>query len=103
MEPFRGAPIVTYHKSWIYFAERFSIHVAGELEPKSGIPPTSKHLSALKKTMKEKNIKVIVRDTYHESRTPKKVAKETGATVVLLSQSVGSVKSAKDFMTMTGL
>ena len=33
MKPFAGEKIITYHRSWTYFASRFDLTVAGELEP----------------------------------------------------------------------
>jgi ABC-type Zn uptake system ZnuABC Zn-binding protein ZnuA len=46
MATHRGKSIVTYHKSWAYFARRFGLVVVDELEPKPGIPPTPRHLAA---------------------------------------------------------
>jgi zinc/manganese transport system substrate-binding protein len=43
MRPFKGQKYVSYHRSWIYFAERFGLVLAGEIEPKPGIPPTAQH------------------------------------------------------------
>ena len=100
LSPYRGRSIVTYHRSWSYFAERFGLRVVGELEPKPGIPPTANHLAGLKKIMREQNVKVIVKETFYEKRTPEKLARETGAKVVELAQAVGEVKEVKDFAGM---
>ena len=39
MQPFRGTKVVTYHKSYSYFLERFGLELAGTIEPKPGIEP----------------------------------------------------------------
>ena len=44
MLPYQGSKVVTDHNLWPYFARRFGISVAGFLEPKPGISPTTKHL-----------------------------------------------------------
>jgi ABC-type Zn uptake system ZnuABC Zn-binding protein ZnuA len=100
MAPFKGTPVVTYHKNWIYFTERFGLEIAGHLEPKPGIPPAPRHLAELERTMREKGVKVIFKESYQESRSPKKVAQETGAEVLSLAQSVGEYKETGDYIAM---
>ncbi len=100
MAPYKGTPIVTYHRSWSYFAKRFDFIVVGEVEPKPGIPPTAKHIAELTRVMKEKNVKVIIKETYRESQTPNKIAEATGAQVLTLVQDVGEVKEAHDYSSM---
>lgn len=100
LSPFKGRSVVTYHRSWSYFAERFGFRVAGELEPKPGIPPTAKHLAELGKIMREKNVKVLIKETFYENRTPEKLAEATGARVVEFAQAVGEVKGVDDFVGM---
>ena len=39
MAPYKGAKVVTYHRSWPNFMERFRLDVMGYVEPKPGIPP----------------------------------------------------------------
>src|SRR5882762_6862815 len=43
MAPYKGASIVTYHKNFVYFANRFGLKLFGNVEPKPGIPPTPRH------------------------------------------------------------
>lgn len=100
MAGFQGAPVVTYHRSWSYFLKRFNLSVIGEVEPKPGIPPTAKHLAGLIRQIKDKKAKVIIKEPFEETRTPKKIADETGAQVVTLSQSVGEPKEAKDYISL---
>ena len=39
MAPYRGLQVVTYHRTWSNFAERFGLDVIGYVEPRPGIPP----------------------------------------------------------------
>jgi len=100
MASYKGTPIVTYHRSWSYFVERFGFVIVGEVEPKPGIPPTAKHIAELAKVMKEKSVKVIIKESFQENSTPKKIAHETGAQVVTLAQAVGETKEARDYISM---
>ena len=52
MAPFKGTKIVTYHRSWPNFMERFGLNVIGYVEPKPGIPPTTSHTVELIDEMK---------------------------------------------------
>src|SRR5260370_26848895 len=40
MAPYRGRKVVTYHRSWPNFCERFGLVVVDYVEPKPGIHPT---------------------------------------------------------------
>ncbi len=100
MASYKETPIVTYHRSWSCFAERFGFVIVGEVEPKPGIPPTAKHIAELMRVMKEKGVKVIIKESFQENSTPKKIAYETGAQVVTLAQAVGETKEARDYISM---
>jgi len=95
-----GVTVVTYHKNWIYFTDRFGLVIVGEMEPKPGIPPTAKHIGELEKAMKEKDVKIILTEPFREHETSKKIAKETGAKVLNLAQDVGGSKEAGDYIAM---
>lgn len=97
MKPYKGAKIVTYHRSWPNFARRFGLDVIEYLEPKPGIPPSPSHLAKLILKMKKENVKLIMVEPYFDLRAAKVVAGKTGATVLSAPLSVGGVKSANDY------
>ncbi|MBR4125443.1 MAG: zinc ABC transporter substrate-binding protein, partial [Victivallales bacterium] len=41
--PHKGAWVATYHRSWTYLLKRFRLELAGEIEPKPGVPPSARH------------------------------------------------------------
>src|SRR5882724_4103862 len=51
MAPYKGAKVVTYHRSWPNFADHFGLDVMGYVEPKPGIPPSPSHTLELIKAM----------------------------------------------------
>jgi zinc/manganese transport system substrate-binding protein len=97
MEPLAGKPLVTYHNSWIYFAQRFRINIVGNVEPKPGLPPTPSHIAKLIEVMKAKDAKVIVVDTFFPMQGPRKVAEKTGAAVLVVPSSVGGKPNVKNY------
>ena len=97
MAPYRGAKIVTYHRSWPNFVERFGLQVIGYVEPRPGIPPSPSHTLELIQEMKKQNVKVMLVEPYFDLKTPNAVARETGATVLVLAPSVGAEKEITDY------
>jgi ABC-type Zn uptake system ZnuABC Zn-binding protein ZnuA len=100
MAPYRAAKIVTYHRSWPNFAERFGLDVVGYVEPKPGIPPSPTHTIELIDEMKRQQVKVIIVEPYFDTKTPESVAREVGGKVLVLPPSVGGVKDAKDYISL---
>jgi zinc/manganese transport system substrate-binding protein len=96
MEPFRGRPVVAYHDSWPYFAERFRLKIDLFLEPKPGLPPTPAHLADVIGRMKATDARVILVEPYLDRRTAETVARKTGAAVVDAAYLPGGVKGTDD-------
>ncbi|HEX9046777.1 MAG TPA: metal ABC transporter substrate-binding protein [Verrucomicrobiae bacterium] len=95
LAPFKGASLVAYHDSWPYFARDFGLKIDLFLEPKPGIPPTPAHLADVILKMKEENARVIIVDPYLNRRTAETVARNTGATVVDVTQFPGGLKGTE--------
>jgi zinc/manganese transport system substrate-binding protein len=95
LAPFKGAPVVAYHNSWVYFAHRFGLKIDLFLEPKPGIPPSPAHLADVIIRMKAEHARVIIVDPYLNRKTAETVARDTGATVVDVAQFPGGVKGTE--------
>ena len=98
MAPYKGAKIVTYHRSWPNFMERFGLDVMGYVEPKPGIPPSPAHTIELIGEMKRQNVKLIVVEPYFDMRTPQSIASQVGGEALELAPSVGGAKEAADYI-----
>src|SRR6478736_600374 len=79
MAPYKGTKIVTYHRSWPNFMERFGLDVMGYVEPKPGIPPSPSHTYELTQEMKKDNVKIIIIEPYFDSKTPMAIARQADA------------------------
>jgi zinc/manganese transport system substrate-binding protein len=95
-EPLRGKKIIQYHRLFNYFARRTGMEIVGEIEPKPGIPPTSRHLEELIASNAPGTVAMVVADAYHEKTSPEGLAKKLACRYVLLPQDVGAVEEAKD-------
>jgi ABC-type Zn uptake system ZnuABC Zn-binding protein ZnuA len=98
--PYRGAKVVADHNLWPYFARRFGISVIGFLEPKPGLPPTTKHLNELIESMRAQGVKVILANPYFDPRFAQFVAERTGAQVVSIAHMVGARPGTNDYISM---
>ena len=98
MAPYKGTKIVTYHRSWPNFVERFGLSVIGYVEPKPGIPPSPSHTLNLIGEMKRQGVKLIMVEPYFDLKTPQAVATQVGGKVLILAPSVGGTKEATDFI-----
>jgi zinc/manganese transport system substrate-binding protein len=97
MAPYKGIKVVTYHRSFPNFAERFGLNVVGYVEPKPGIPPTPQHTLDLINDMKRMNVKLILVEPYFDLKTPNAIGRQTGAEVLVMPPSVGGVKEITDY------
>jgi len=97
LTPFRGAKIVTYHRSFPYFADRYGLEVVNTIEPKPGIPPSPAHVTAVSDQIKQAGLKVILQEQWHERRTSDLIAKHTGAQVVVVPVQTGGDPATKDY------
>lgn len=95
LDPFKGQQVVAYHNSWLYFGDRFGLHIDLFLEPKPGVPPTPRHLAEVIVKMKLDKVHVILVDPYLDRRTAETVAGKTGATVVDVAQFPGGIKGTE--------
>jgi ABC-type Zn uptake system ZnuABC Zn-binding protein ZnuA len=95
--PLEGLRIITYHRSWPYFARAFGIDVVDQLEPKPGVKPSPSHLASLIARVKGLDVALVAFEPYFERKTPELLSRETGIPVVTLPPSVGGVPEVKTY------
>ena len=100
MAPYKGTKVVTYHRSFPNFADRFGLDIIGYVEPKPGIPPSPGHTLELIQEMKRQNVRLILMEPYFDPTTPQSIARAVGGQVLVVPPSVGGVKEATDFFSL---
>ena len=100
LAPLKAMPIVAYHNSWPYFARRFRLDFVGFIETKPGVPPSPAHLAGIVKTMRERGVRIVVREPHEPERDVAFVASKAGASVVKLAASVGALPEASDYISL---
>ncbi len=95
--PLNGVPFVSYHQDTIYFAERFGLREAGQIEIRPGIEPTQRHLVQLVEHMKREDIRLVLREPYFSEQLPNWVAEQTEAKVAKFLIMVGGAPGVKTY------
>jgi len=100
LRPHRNKVVLSYHRSWNYFTERFGLVNIGELEPKPGVPPSAAHLGIIIDRVKTADVKAIIIEPFYPTRAANLVAARTPAEVVVIANSVGGSVEATDYLSM---
>ena len=82
MAPFRGAPVIGYHETWVYFADWFGLQQAAFIEPKPGIPPNPAHVARVLAQGRARKVRAILQEEYYPDGNSKVLAQRIPATLV---------------------
>jgi hypothetical protein len=96
----RLVPIVTYHRDFVYLAERFNLEVLETLESKPGIAPSPSHLATVIGAMNARHAGVIIVQPYQNRRTAETVARQAHASVLDLSQQPGAIPNTETYFAL---
>ncbi len=100
MVPFAGTKVVGDHDMWQYFAERFRFDVVGLMEPKPGVPPTTRHLKSLIQTMNAQNVNLILTGAYYDPRHARFLAQRSSGKVAPMAHQVDARPGTGDYLSM---
>ncbi len=100
MKPLKGSKVITFHKSWTYFANWLGLNVVDQVEPKPGIQPSPSHTAELIQKVRRGSIKAIIVEPFYDTSAPEQIARSSSAKVLRLTTSVGGVDEAKDYISM---
>jgi ABC-type Zn uptake system ZnuABC Zn-binding protein ZnuA len=98
--PYAGTKAVSDHNVWPYFAQRFGLQMVGFMEPRPGLPPTTKHLRELIQAMQAQGVTLILASAYYDPRHAQFLAQNTRARVVPLANQVGAREGTDDYLSM---
>jgi zinc/manganese transport system substrate-binding protein len=84
MAPFKGKPVITYHRSWSYVIDWLGLVELANLEPKPGIPPSPSHVVDVLKLARAQGAKVVLQEAFYPDKTGALCAAKLGGSVVKL-------------------
>ena len=97
LRPFAGTKIVTYHRDYSYFANRFNLDIVDYVEPKPGIPPSAKHLADLNERLGRGDVKLIITRPYVEHRSTDRLGESSSIPVLVLPIETGAEEGMTDY------
>ncbi len=100
LAPYYGTKVVDEHRMWPYFAHRFGLRVVAHLEPKPGVPPTTKHLQEVVDLIRADDVPLILASAYYDPRHAELVASETEARIVRMANQAGSRPGTAEYLDM---
>jgi zinc/manganese transport system substrate-binding protein len=75
--------VVTYHKTLDYFLKEFDIEIPITLEPKPGIPPTSRHIIEVIQTVKQKKVPLILVENFFDEKQAERIKQDVPSVRIL--------------------
>ena len=84
LAPVKARPFVTYHNAFRYFVRRYGLNPVGVVETVPEIPPSTRELSALLKTIREKKAKALFAEPAGSTRLAQQIVKDTGIRLEIL-------------------
>jgi ABC-type Zn uptake system ZnuABC Zn-binding protein ZnuA len=100
LNPYRGAKLIAYHNTWPYFARRFRLDILDAIETKEGVPPSPARLAKLASAIREQKVHVILQEPFAPDDASQLLARRTGAALIRLASSVGSIPEAADYLSL---
>ena len=80
----KGMQVIAYHSNFNYFFKWLGIEMVGDLEPKPGLPPTSKHLAELLDKTRNIKIAAIIYSPYQDERGARWLSDKSKVPVIQL-------------------
>lgn len=90
--------IVTFHDAWHYFAEHYSLEIAGTFEPFPGREPSPQYLADFIKQVREDNIKVLLTEPQFSSEAISQVAADLGVRLGVLDPIGGMSPQTSNYL-----
>ena len=85
----KGASVVVYHESWVYFLDWAHLVQAGALEPKPGIPPTPSHVAGLIGRVRNRDVRFVLQESFYPTQLSKLFSQKSGAPLKVLPTMTG--------------
>ncbi|MFZ5472162.1 MAG: metal ABC transporter substrate-binding protein [Myxococcota bacterium] len=82
LAPFKGTPVVAYHKSWIYFVDFAGLEEVAFVEPKPGLPPSTGHVAQVLQVIRARKVPLILQEEWYPASTSELLAHNSGAKLV---------------------
>lgn len=91
---------VAMHESWPYFCRAFGFEMIRAIEPLPGQEPSAQDIARLVQIIRQEEVRAIVIEPQHNRDLADALARETGAKVIVLATTTGSLPSVTNYLTL---
>ncbi len=88
IQALRNKQWVVHHNNWLYLNEWLELEQVATLEPKPGVPPTTKHLAKLVSDLKAKPAQAIAYGSYQPKKAANWLGNKTGIPVMAMPYTI---------------
>ena len=88
-ENLKGKQIITYHKSLSYLAGWTGLEVVATVEPKPGIPPSSRYVDELIDKAAQLKVKAILIESFYPQKLPQYLSQKTNIPLIVIPTDIG--------------
>ncbi|MCC7202568.1 MAG: zinc ABC transporter substrate-binding protein [Nitrospirae bacterium] len=92
--------IITHHPAWPYFAQRFNLQIADNIQVQPGTESSARHMAKLISEIKKGGIRVLVSEPQLNPKIPRAIADETGIRIVTLTPIPGGLPNTDTYIEM---
>jgi zinc/manganese transport system substrate-binding protein len=82
LRPFRGTPVITFHRSWSYLSAWAGLEQVAFMEPKPGLPPSAQHVAQVLVTARARKVPLVLQEDWYSAQASELVAQKSGARLV---------------------
>jgi len=79
--PLAGRPVVSYHRTFTYFAARFGLKLPIQIEDKPGIPPSAKQRDRVLEVLRGEGVHTLLLERFYERGAADWLSEKSGASV----------------------
>ena len=88
LDAYRGAPIVTFHEAFPYFAEEFGLKIVGVIEREPGSAPNARELADTIGIIRKLRVKALFSEPQYPAAAADTISRETGVRLYLMDPAV---------------
>jgi len=92
IQTLKNKKAIVHHEDWLYLFEWLTISNVGTLEPKPGLPPSTRHLEKLLVNTKNTPIDFIIYSSYQDARPAQWLSNQSKVPAIQLPYSVDDWK-----------
>lgn len=101
LAPYAGAPIVTFHEAFDYFARDFDLRVVATVQHEHDAAPSAREMAETADIIRAENVKALFAEPQYEDTSVDILSKETGVPVYLLDPAVSGEVDPTDYNAYT--